>query len=148
MATTTTATTTANLKTRSGNTCAVLFGGVQIGLLQSIRASDDYSPEPASGIGDIHVQEWVPTMARHSLSVQAMVLDKGAMMTAGIAQENGDAVLKGLVFDVVVYDGSSGSALRKYVGCSYASGDIEVTKHAIVMQTAQLYALDVSGTAM
>jgi len=136
-----------NLKTRTGNRIVVVFDGKQIGLIQSVRANDDYSPEPASGIGDIHVQEYVPTMARHSLSVSTMMLKTGAMLQAGIAMENGDAVLQGLVFDFEVYDKDSGALLRKYVGCSYASGDLEVSKHAIVMQSAQFNALDVVGTA-
>lgn len=136
-----------NLKTRTGNRIVVVFDGKQIGLIQSVRANDDYSPEPASGIGDIHVQEYVPTMARHSLSVSTMMLKTGAMLQAGIAMENGDAVLQGLVFDFEVYDKDSGALLRKYVGCSYASGDLEVSKHAIVMQSAQFNALDVTGTA-
>lgn len=136
-----------NLKTRSGNQIVVVFDGKSIGLLQSVRANDDYGPEPASGIGDIHVQEYVPTMARHNLSVSAMLLNKGAMLDAGIAMENGDAVLQGLVFDLEVYSKGDGKLLRKYLGCSYASGDLEVSKHAIVMQSGTFNALDVSGTA-
>ena len=136
-----------NLKTRSGNRIAIVLDGKQIGLLQSVRANDDYSPEPASGIGDIHVQEYVPTMARHSLSVSAMLLNRGAMMEAGIAAENGEQMLQGLVFDIEVYSKDDGTMLRKYIGCSYASGDLEFSKHAIVMQSGQFYALDVVGTA-
>lgn len=135
-----------NLKTRSGNRIVVVFDGKQIGLVQSVRMSDDYSPEPASGIGDLHVQEYVPTMARHSLSVSAMVLNRGAMLEAGIVMENGDAVLQGLVFDLEAYSKDDGTLLRKYIGCSYASGDMDISKHAIVMQSAQFYALDVTGT--
>ena len=136
-----------NLKTRSGNRIAVVFDGKQIGLIQNISGNDDYSPEPASGIGDIHVQEYVPTMARHTLSVSAMMLNRGALLEAGIAAENGDAMLQGLVFDFEVYSKDDGTLLRKYIGCSYASGSIEVQKHAIVMQSAQFNALDVTGTA-
>jgi hypothetical protein len=136
---------TTNLKTRSGNRIA--FDGKQIGLIQSVRMNDDYSPEPASGIGDIHIQEYVPTQARHSLSVSSMVLNKGAMLQAGVASENGDGMLQGVVFDIEVYSKDDGTLLRKYTGCSYASGDMEVSKHAIVMQSAQFNALDVSGTA-
>lgn len=134
-----------NLKTRTGNRIAVVFDGKQIGLLQSVRMSDDYGPEPASGVGDIHVQEWVPTMARHSLSVSAMMLNRQAMLEAGIAAENGDAVLQGLVFDIEVYSKDDGTLLRKYVGCSYASGDMDVSKHAIVVQSGVFNALDVVG---
>ena len=89
-----------NRNVRSGNQIAVLFDGKQIGLIQSISMNDDYAPDPASGIGDIHVQEYVPTMARHSLSVSAMLLNKSQLQAAGIVPENGDAVLQGLVFDI------------------------------------------------
>jgi hypothetical protein len=136
-----------NVKTQSGNRIVVVFDGKQIGLIQNVSANDDYAPEPASGVGDIHVQEYVPTMARHNLSVSAMMLKRGALLEAGIAAENGDAMLQGLVFDFEVYDKDNGTLLRKYVGCSYASGSIEVAKHAIVVQSAQFNALDVTGTA-
>lgn len=136
-----------NQKVRSGNRIVVVFDGKQIGLLQSVSMNDDYSPEPASGIGDIHVQEYVPTLARHSLSVNGLLLNRGALLEAGIAPENGDAMLLGLVFDFEQYSKDDGVLLRKYVGCSYASGSIEVQKHAIVSQSAQFNALDVTGTA-
>lgn len=135
-----------NLHTRSGNRIAVIFDGKQIGLLQSVSMNDDYAPEPASGIGDIHVTEYVPTMARHSLNVSAMVLNKGAMRDAGIAMENGDAVLQGLVFDIEVLSKDDGTLLRKYIGCSYASGSMDVQKHAIVMSNGMFNALDVTGS--
>lgn len=134
-----------NRNVRSGNQIKVLFDGKQVGLIQSISMNDDYAPEPASGIGDIHVQEYVPTMARHQLTVSAMLLNKSQLQAAGIVPENGDAVLKGLVFDVEQYDGLTGSLLRKYTGVSYASGSIETQKHAIVTSNAQFNALDVSG---
>ena len=136
-----------NIKVRSGNRIVVLFGGSVVGLLQNVSASDDYAPEPASGIGDIHVQEYVPTMARHSLSVSSMLLKKGALLEAGAAVENGEGALKGLVFDFEVYSKDDGTLLRQYVGCSYASGSLEVSKHAIVMQSGMFNALDVVGTA-
>lgn len=137
-----------NLKTRSGNRVIVTFDGKQIGLVNSVRMSDDYAPEPASGIGDIHVQEYVPTMARHQLSVSTMVLFTGAMREAGISALNGDDVLQGIVFDIQVMSKDDGSVLRKYVGCSYASGDVEINKHAIIVQNAQFNALDVTGDGL
>jgi hypothetical protein len=134
-----------NIKVRSGNRIVVVFDGKQLGMVRSVRANDDYSPEPASGIGDIHVQEYVPTMARHTLSVQQMVLIKGAMLEAGIAAENGDAMLQGLVFDLEVYDKDNGTLLRKYVGVSYSSGDIDINANQIVVTSGQFNALDVVG---
>lgn len=129
----------------SGNIIMAMFDGKQIGLIQNIGMNDDYGPEPASGIGDIHVAEYVPTMARHTLNVTGMLLRRGAMLEAGIIMENGDAVLQGLVFDIVVANKDSGEILRRYRGCSYASGSLDVQKHSIVMQSGQFNALDVGG---
>lgn len=134
-----------NLQTRSGNRIVVMLDGKSVGLLQSVRMADDYSPEPASGIGDIHVVEYVPTMARHTVSVTAMVLRRGSLRKLGIAALNGDAVLRGLVFDFVTFDKDTGEQLRKYSGCSYASGEVDVQKHSIVMNSGQFNALDVDG---
>ena len=132
-----------NQKVQSGNRIVVVFDGKQIGLVQSVNMNDSYGLEAASGIGDIHVQEHVPTMAVHSLSVSAMVLRKGSMMAAGIVPENGEASLQGLVFDFEVYSKDDGTLLRKYISCSYDSGGLDVTKHAIVVQNGQFKALDV-----
>ena len=63
-----------NLKVRSGNRTVISFGSIDIGLVQSVRSSDDYGHEGASGIGDAHVVEYVPGQARHSISVSKMVL--------------------------------------------------------------------------
>lgn len=136
-----------NQNVRSGNRIVVTLDGKRVGLLQSVSMNDDYSPEPASGIGDIHVQEYVPTMARHSINVSQMVLQRGSLRQAGLTPENGDAMLQGLVFDIESYDKDSGELLRKYMGCSYASGSLEVSKHAIVIASGVFNALDVSGTA-
>ncbi len=136
-----------NVKTQSGNRVVVMFDGMQVGLIQSVSMNDDYAPEPASGVGDIHVQEYVPTQARHSLTVSNMLLKRSSMLSKGISMENGDAVLQGLVFDFEWYDKDTGNLLRKYTGCSYASGSLEVAKHAIIMQSGQFNALDVTGKA-
>lgn len=135
-----------NKKVRSGNETIVMFDGREIGMVRSVRGNDDYSPDPASGIGDIHVQEYVPTMARHSISVSGMVLIKESMMAVGISPENGDAVLKGMVFDLEVYSKLDGKLVRKYKDVSYASGDIDINAHQIVVSSGQFLALDVVGT--
>jgi hypothetical protein len=139
---------TQNIKVRSGNRCLVMMDNKAVGLIQSYRATDDYGPEAASGVGDIHAVEYVPTMARHTLSVSTMVLFTSNMRQAGVAVENGDGALKGMVFDVVTMDKDNGGELRTYVGCSYASGDLDVSKHAIVMSNAQFNALDARGTGL
>jgi len=137
-----------NQKVRSGNRVVIFMDGVKVGLLQSVSMNDDYGPEPASGIGDIHVQEHVPTMARHTISVTQMVLNRGALRQLGVTAENGDDVLQGLVFDIETQSRDDNTTLRKYVGCSYASGSVDVTKHAIIVSSGQFNALDVTGGGM
>lgn len=139
---------TQNLKVRSGNRVVVKFDGKLVGLVRGLRASDDFGPEPASGIGDIHVQEYVPTMARHSLSAESIVLKRENLREAGIALENGDAALDGMVFDIEIFDKDTGALLRKYTGCSPASSESSVNAHQIVMLNVQLNALDVVGTGL
>ena len=138
----------ANVQAATGNRVVIEFDGLQIGLVQSVRSSDSYALEDASGIGDIHVKEHVPTKATHSVAVSTMVLMKKSMRAAGIVPENGDAALKGLVFDIVEYSKDDGKMLRKYIGCSYDSGSISVEAHRIVMSDGQFKALDVSGTGL
>lgn len=134
-----------NLKVRSGNRIIVSLDGKQIGTMKSCRMNDDYGPDPVSGIGDIHVVEHVPTLARHSLSCSSVVLNAGALREKGIALENGDDALNGTVFDITIMSKDDGSTLRKYTGCSYASGDMDINANAVVMANAQFNALDVSG---
>jgi len=133
-----------NVKVRTGNRTVVLFDGKEVGLLQSVRSSDDYGLDPVSGIGDIHVAEYVPTVARHTISVQTMVLYKRNMRQAGLSVENGDDALKGNVFDIVQMD-KDGEVLRKYTGCSFASGDLSIDAHKVISASCQFNALDVSG---
>lgn len=139
---------TQNLKTLSGNRIVVELDGKTIGLVQSVRMNDNYGLEDASGVGDIHVIEHVPSKAVHMLSVTNMVLFVGNMRDAGVAPVNGDAVLQGLVLDIVSYSKDSGQPLRKYASCSYDSGSTSVDAHRIVMQESQWKALDVTGTGI
>lgn len=135
-----------NQVVRSGNRIIAKFDNKEIGLLQDIRFTEDYQPTEASGIGNIHVQEWVPTMARYQISSRFMLLNKQSMYNAGIVPKDGDDVLQGLVFDIEVLDKTTGKTLRKYIGCSYANGDVEVTKHQIVVTLANFNCLTAVGT--
>lgn len=134
-----------NIQVQSGNRVAIVLDGKQIGAMQSCRMSDSYGLEGVYGIGDIDPIENVPTAANYSLSVSNVVLRKGAMRAAGLIPENGQAALKGLVFDVEVYDKDDGALIRKHVGCSYDSGDVDFQKNAIVMASAQFKCLGSGG---
>lgn len=142
------ATTTANLKTISGNRIKILFGGAAIGLAQSVRFADSYALEDASGIGDIHVIEHVPSKATHTVSVTAMTLFTGNLRDQGISTINGDNALLGLVFDIVVYSRDTGRPMRAAKSCSFDSGTISVEAHRIVSADASFKALDVTGTGL
>ena len=137
-----------NLKVRSANRIAVLLDGKQVGALQSVRFSDDVGLEGVYGIGDTDPIEHVPTAARYSISLSNVVLNASSLRRLGIVPENGAAALQGVVFDIEQYDKETGDLLRKYSGCSYASGDVDVTKNAIIMSSAQFMALTVSGTGV
>ena len=134
-----------NLQVQSGNRIAVTFDGKQIGAMQSVRMSDDYGLEGVYGIGDADPIENVPSAARYSLSAQNVLLRKGAMRAAGLVPENAAAALQGLVFDVEVYDKDTGELIRKHVGCSYTSGDIDFQRNAIVIASAQFVCLGAAG---
>lgn len=116
-------------------------------MIQSIRCSDDYSPEPASEIGDIHVKEYVPTMAKHTIAVSHMTLYAKSLRSEVGTYTDGTTMLQGLTFDIEVCDQNS-VPLRKYIGCSYASGDVDVSAHKVVVSNATFNALDVSGTGV
>lgn len=133
--------------TNSGNRTEVQFDGQKIGLLQSVRLNDEYGHEPASGIGDAHVQEYVPGMARHQISAATMILFESNMRDAGIAMENADEVLRGLVFDIAIFgkDPKNSGLLRKYTRCSFTGGDTEIVKHGILSSNVTFVALDVVG---
>jgi hypothetical protein len=126
-----------NVISRSANVARVLLDGQEVGLCQNVRMSDSYGHEPLSGIGDIHVAEHAPTLARHSISVGHMALRSTSLYKLGIIPENGE--------DIEVFDKATNEVLRKYLTCSYDSGDIEVTRNAIIGYNCQFMATDVAG---
>lgn len=155
-----------NVRVHSANRIDVVMDGEIIGLCQSARLADSYALEDASGIGDIHVVEHVPTKATHTVSVTNMCLFAGAVATANFLRGaprplralngagyalNGDNVMQGLVFDIVMNARAVGGAgiageMRAYIDCSFDSGDVELNAHRIVIGSGQFKALDVRGS--
>jgi hypothetical protein len=130
---------------RTANHVAIKLDGQQIGLMQNLRASDDYGLEPVSGIGDIHVAEHVPTIARHQLSVSFACLRRDLLVSRGFVPENGTDALRGLVFDVEVFDKRDSEMVKKYTDCSYSSGDISFDAHRVIVRNASFMAIDTTG---
>jgi len=134
-----------NAQVRTANHVKILLDGQTIGIMQNLRGSDDYGLEPVSGVGDIHVIEHVPTVARHQVSVSFAALRRDLLVNHGFVPENGTGALRGLIFDIEVYDKRDGVMIKKYIGCSYASGDVSYDAHRVIMRNASFQALDVSG---
>lgn len=139
---------TQNIVTQTGNRVSILLDGIAVGAMQSVRMSQDYGLDGVYEIGNINPIENVPGAARYSISCSNVVLKKGALKRAGIAEVNGVGVLRGRVFDIEVFDKDTGQLLQKYIGCSYASGDADVNRNAMIMSSAQFMALDVSGDGL
>ena len=130
----------------TGNEIRVAIDGVELELVQSIRFTDDYGHEDASGIGDIHVQEHVPTVARHTATMSKLAVPREVAVELGIITEHGDAAMAGKVFDIEVFEKESGALIRKVINCTNIGGDIGFTAHRMIMTDAQFRGRDVSGT--
>jgi len=138
-----------NKQVRTGNQIVIMINSIQVGLIQSLRVSEDYAPEPARGVGSIDVVEYVPTIARIHLQVSRMVLRDDQLRNVNVIYTDSTTALKGIVFDILIVDKDNASnILRKYSGCSYATGDIEIRTNAIVVSNATFMALTSSGQGM
>jgi len=130
----------------TGNEVNVFMNGMEIDLLQNLRGTDDYGPEPVSGIGDIHAKENAPTFARHAVTISKFALRKEKAITAGIISENGNAILLQTPFAVEVFAKLTGKLLRKYLGVTLGSDDLALTAHRVIVVDANFVAIDVVGT--
>jgi hypothetical protein len=128
------------------NETRLLFNGIEMTLEQNITCDDNYGLEPVSGIGDIHVAEYPPTLARHRLSLSGYAKLTEPLYLQGIAPENGDEALEANVFDIEIFDKKTGTLRRRYENCSYDGGQFEVRAHYFWMVNANFVATDVSGT--
>lgn len=142
-----------NVQVLTGNRVLITVNNIKVGMLQSVRASDDYGHQETSEIGSILVKEYVPSLARHTVTAAQVQLKRESLEKQGIAFEAGDGIagagnfaMNGNVFDIVIIDKDTNAVLRTYKDCTFASGDIEITKHAIVARNATFLALTVSGT--
>ena len=145
------ATNKTRLFAKTGNKILIQFGSVTIGLCQSVDIQEDYGLEPCSGMGDCEVTEWVPTMARYTVHVEEMVLNAGSMRSAGLIPEDAAGALVGNTFNITfVSTGGAGvPALDRVIqGCTYASGSVQIRKHAIVVANAVFNAISVKGVAI
>jgi hypothetical protein len=135
-------------KVYSGNTILVIINNHPVGLLQDVTADEDFSPEPASGIGDPRVVEYVPTMNRITLRVSSMSLKKDSLFDIGVFPNDIDTYLSRNPFVVQIIDKITGKTIRYYNNCIFARGTVSVRKHTIVAHDCTLLSTEaVSGDA-
>lgn len=134
-----------NVKVRSANLIKIVIDGSTIGLMKSVSLNDDYSPEPASGIGSPKVVEYVPTMARYTLQCDMVCVLKELLVQKGFIPKNAMDSLKGIVFDIEVYDTRENILVKKFHQCSYASGSTNIQAHQILSRSMQVNCIDISG---
>lgn len=129
-------------KVYSGNTILVVIKNRPVGLLQDVTADEDFAPEPASGIGDPRVVEYVPTMYRISLAVSSMSLRKDSLFSVGVFPENIETYLATEPFTVLVIDKVTRKTIRQYNNCIFGRGTLAVRKHTIVSHNCTLLATE------
>jgi hypothetical protein len=135
-------------KVYSGNTILVVIKNKPVGLLQDVTADEDYAPEPASGIGDPRVVEYVPTMYRVSLAVSSMSLRKDSLFSVGVFPEKVETYLATEPFTVVVIDKVTKKTVRQYNNCIFGRGTLAVRKHTIVSHNCTLLSTEaIAGEA-
>lgn len=130
--------------TWSGNEVDVFFDDLKVPLVQTVSGDDAYNHEPASGVGDIHVQENVPTRAMHTITVDAMLFKKSDLIARGIIYENGDAALQGKTFSITIQS-KKGRVMKAWDDCKCDRARVTVRAHAVLVQDATFLALDTSG---
>jgi hypothetical protein len=135
-----------SVRAKTGNRFVIKFDGQAIGVCKSIDMRDEMGLEPVTGIGSINAFEYVPTLARHTISVEEIIMDSDSLMSLGLVSENGTAALEGKIFDIEATDDTGAS--RKYLNCSYASGSISIRGNALLVSNATFNAIDVSGKMM
>lgn len=135
-------------KVYSGNNIMVVIKNKPVGLLQDVTADEDFSPEPASGVGDPRVVEYVPTMYRISLSVSSMSLKKDSLFSVGVFPENINKYLATEPFTIVIVDKVTNKIIRQYLNCIFGRGTLAVRKHTIVSHNCTILATEaVEGEA-
>lgn len=131
--------------TVTGNNVDVFINGQKLQVMTTLRATDDYGLEPVTEVGNIHVREYVPTVARHAVSISKFLMSGESAITAGIITMNGDDAMVGRTFDIEIFSKASGVLLRKYINASNTSGDVSLQANRLIVTDANFVATDVTG---
>lgn len=130
----------------SGNLVRILFGGLEVGLMQSVSFSEEYGTEPVYAIGDADAVEYVPGNSKYSCRAEWILLRSKALTKVGIILENSTEILKGLLFTIEVFEKAGDpTTMRKYTGVSMASTEFTITKGQALSRNATFNILSAQG---
>lgn len=151
----------------AGNQIILKIGNKIIGLAQDLQATENFRPEPVSGLGSPRVQEYVPSMYEISISMSACLINSPA---AGLMDGGGNPStemgkisdnipdvsnepnarkwlnenMQGVDIQVLYTREDQSKPLRTYSNCVFESADVSVRKHGILMANARFKAAYVS----
>jgi hypothetical protein len=138
-----------NRQVQSANLLVIQFDALQVGIVQSARFSGDFGLTDESGIGDNVVVEYVPGIAHINVSASGILLLKQNLISAGLLPSSSvREILNGKVFDIGVYNRTSGAWLLKAIDCSTASVDIGINTGRSVTYDYSFRARDMAGTLL
>lgn len=127
---------------RNGNSVEILLGEVVIGFAQTTGHQLAMGTEQLYGIGSAKPQE-----IQQLRMSPAFTLNSFALTSAGQALlqngQNLSYLLAGTQYEMIVYDGKTGTAVYTYVGAKCANFGENIPANAPVRDTYSFHAMDV-----
>ena len=144
---------TVNKQVRSANAILITVKNQVIGISSSARFQADFALQDQAGIGDNVVIEYVPGIARVTVSLSGVLLISQNLVSAGILPTSTGVrdILAGNVFDVGVYttvagSNTAGSCLLLASSCMPSQMGYSVQTGQAVTYDHSFSALDLSGS--
>ncbi len=130
-----------NVQSFVGNLTSLYVAGTPIALTQSCRIITDYQQQPNSGMGNNEAIEYVPGMTSITVEITNAMLRTQSMESLGISPINTADILKGIVFDLIIFDKLTPQPIISVRKLSISQATITIAKHAIYQLDATFMAL-------
>lgn len=143
-----------NKQVRSANAILIVVRDQVIGISSSCRIQADFALQDQAGIGDTVVIEYVPGIARVTVSLSGVLLITQNLTSAGILpRDSVRDILDGNVFDVGIYStvagtNTPGSALLIAHSCMPSQLGYSVQTGQAMQYDHSFAALDLSGNLL
>jgi hypothetical protein len=140
-----------NYKSHTGNRIIIRFNGAIVGLVQSLRASEDFGVQGLYQVGDIQAAELVPTQAQYTLTADMIFLKtdtfySGFGSSTPLAPVDPYGALYFKPFQVAIYDSDTMKLMRYWDGCYYSQGDLQISMNAVLTGSCTFRAITASGS--